>query len=51
MLFVVRQRLHFMLVRSKDVLLAAAKVGVDLSWQERIFRDVGESRIVVQWQQ
>ena len=40
-----------MLISPKDILIAAAKVGVHLARQERIFRDVRSAGIFVEWEE
>jgi hypothetical protein len=36
-----------MLVASENILVAPSEIGMDLSWQEGIFGNVGSSGIVV----
>lgn len=47
----VQQSLQFPLISPKDILFAAGEVGMDLTWQERILRDVGLSGVFVQGEQ
>ena len=39
----------FVSVCSEDILLATAEVGVYLAGQERVLRDLGSTRVLVQW--
>ena len=51
MLAFVRKCHNFVPVGIEDVLLAASKISMDLTWEQCILRDVGSSGVVVQWQE
>ena len=40
----------FLSVGAKDIMFAAAEVGVDLAWKDGILGDVGLARVVIQRQ-
>ena len=41
------QRINLMLVPPENILVAPGKIGMDLSWKEGIFLNVGSSGVVV----
>ena len=45
-----RQGIDFLTIGAEDIVFASAKIGVDLTWEDRILRNVSLATVFVQWE-